>query len=297
MVRREAARHPRQHRVLVQPAEPPSHRRIRHQFLEHPRPVGDRIAHPVERGPRRHPHPAAHEALARLHVEVESRAAPHRLAPHRAGPVPMIEPAGRMNLVGRLVLRESNVPVDAEHGPLGVADDLGRETRQPDVHLLDQLAHRRDDRTVVLRAMRVEPRLFVVARETAQERERRRRERHGGECKGLTRPATGWYYSACTEEESCRTIWEAFAWISSSRTRPARGCDAWCDPRWSTPAPSCPGCRPRSSNRWASNGIMNGIFARPTVRSSRAGPAPSWSTWQANGPRMKSSSVRRATSR
>jgi hypothetical protein len=57
--------------------------------------------------------------------------------------------------------------------------DLGRKLCQTHVHFFDQRPHWRDDLLLVGRAMRLEPRLFVVAREAAKEDERGGGEGHG----------------------------------------------------------------------------------------------------------------------
>ncbi len=59
-----AARDASQHRFVAQAAEPARHAPTRHDPLEPPRVLGDRVAEPVERLARRHPHPATHEAGA-----------------------------------------------------------------------------------------------------------------------------------------------------------------------------------------------------------------------------------------
>src|SRR5436309_223548 len=82
------------------------------------------------------------------------------------------KPARRVGLVRRLVLREPDVAIDAEHRALGVARDLRREPRKPDVHFLDQRTHRIADVVLITLALRLEPRLVVVPGEAAQKGER-----------------------------------------------------------------------------------------------------------------------------
>src|SRR5207247_10337580 len=112
--------------------------------LEAPRIFPDRVAQVLQRLLRRHPHPAARETTARRDLEIEPGATTRRLATHRTAAGAMVEPARGVRLVGRLVLGEANVAVNAEHRALRITDDLGREGREPDVHLLEHLAHRPD---------------------------------------------------------------------------------------------------------------------------------------------------------
>src|SRR6266704_6215001 len=105
-------------------------------------------------------------------MEVEPGTALLGLAADLVARVAMPKPARRVRLVRRLVLGEPDVAIDPEHRTLGVARDLGREPRQPDVHLFDQCAHRRADVVLVTLAMRLEPGLVVVPSEAAQKGER-----------------------------------------------------------------------------------------------------------------------------
>src|SRR6185436_18661079 len=89
-----------------------------------------------------------------------------------------MKPARRVCLVRRLVFGEPDVAVDAEHRPLGVAADLGRERLESRVHLPDEVAHWLAHLRLVVRAMRLEPFLVVVPRESAKEPQRGRGERH-----------------------------------------------------------------------------------------------------------------------
>ena len=100
--------------------------------------VGQRLPDLLQRGPRRHPDPARHEALAVGELEVEAGAGPLRVLARAAARVAVVELAGGVGLVRRLVGREPDVAVDPEDRAPRVAHDLGREPRQPDVHLLDQ---------------------------------------------------------------------------------------------------------------------------------------------------------------
>ena len=69
----------------------------------------------------------------------------------------MVELAGGVGLVGRLVGGKPDVAVDPEHRPPRVARDLGREARQPDVHLLDQAPQRIAHLGLVDGAVALEP--------------------------------------------------------------------------------------------------------------------------------------------
>src|SRR5207237_5929819 len=101
----------------------------------------DALAQAVERRSRRHPVAAGHEARPGLHVEIEPGGAVRALADAPAC-APMVEPAGRVGLVWRLVRREAYVAMDPEHRSPRIADDLGRQSRQPYVHLFHELPHR-----------------------------------------------------------------------------------------------------------------------------------------------------------
>src|SRR6266487_3670827 len=95
-------------------------------------------------------------------MEVEPGTALLGLAAHLMARVPMSKPARRVRLVRRFVLGEPDVAIDPKHRALGIAGDLRREPREPDVHLFDQGSHRRADVVLVTIAMRLEPRLGVV---------------------------------------------------------------------------------------------------------------------------------------
>src|SRR5262249_53120487 len=102
-------------------------------------------------------------------MEVEAGPAAMRLATHLGRAAGMEEPAGRMRLVGRLVAREANVAVQAENGAPRIAHELGRDTREPQVHLLDQVRHRLFDVPLVVLAMCLEPRLRILLRQPPEE--------------------------------------------------------------------------------------------------------------------------------
>src|SRR5213594_5097088 len=105
-------------------------------------------------------------------MEVEPGTARLGLAADLMARVAMPKPARRVRLVRRLVLGEPDVAIDPKHRALGVAGDLRREPREPDVHLFDQRAHRRADVALVALTMRLEPGLVVVPGEAAQKGER-----------------------------------------------------------------------------------------------------------------------------
>src|SRR5258705_13776153 len=106
-------------------------------------------------------------------MEVQPGTALLRLAADLVARALVPKPARRVRLVRRLVLGEPDVAIDPEQRALGVARDLRREACEPDVHLFDQRAHRRADVAFITVAMGLKPGLGVVARETAQEGERR----------------------------------------------------------------------------------------------------------------------------
>src|SRR4051812_34498413 len=112
-------------------------------------------------------------------MKIESGAPRIRFCADGARRVAVIEPAGRVGLVRRLVLRKPNVPVDAKHRSLRIADDLGCESGKPSVELFDQLSHRGARIVLVNIAMRLEPRLFVVPGELPEEGQRALAECHG----------------------------------------------------------------------------------------------------------------------
>src|SRR5690349_4388340 len=77
-------------------------------------------------------------------MEVEARAPRLGRVSHPRVRVLVPEPAGRVDLVGRLVLGKANVPVDPEHRLLGVTGDFGCRAGEADVELLDQGPHGSD---------------------------------------------------------------------------------------------------------------------------------------------------------
>src|SRR5206468_7648693 len=83
--------------------------------------------------------------------------------------VTVVEPAGCVDLVRRLVLGEADVAVDTEHRSLRISADLRRELRKARVEILDQLAHWLAYFRLVLVAMRLEPGLLVVPGESTKE--------------------------------------------------------------------------------------------------------------------------------
>src|SRR5881397_2403579 len=105
-------------------------------------------------------------------MEIQPRTSLLCLATHLVARALMPKPAGRVRLVRRLVLREPDIAIDAEHRALRVAGDLRREPREPDIHLFDQRAHRIADVALVALTMRLEPGLVVVPGEAAQKGER-----------------------------------------------------------------------------------------------------------------------------
>src|SRR6476660_5972586 len=111
-------------------------------------------------------------------MKVEAGAPDIGLGADGARCIAVMEPARRVGLVRRLVLREPDVAVDAEHRPLRIAADLGSEFGEPDVEILDQLAHRGADIVLVDVAMRLEPGLLIVAGELPEEAQRALVERH-----------------------------------------------------------------------------------------------------------------------
>src|SRR3954465_12890642 len=91
----------------------------------------------------------------------------------------MMKPATGVGLVGRLVLREADVAVDAKHRSLRIATNLRREAREPYVELLDEVAHRRAHLLLVVCAVRVKPLFVVVSRELLEEAKCRGGKGHG----------------------------------------------------------------------------------------------------------------------
>ena len=77
--------------------------------------------------------------------------------------------------------------MDAEHGALGIAGDLGRDPSQAHIHLLDQRPHRVPDLKLVDRAVPLEPVAAVVPPEPAEEPESLRPETGEPRSTALTR--------------------------------------------------------------------------------------------------------------
>jgi hypothetical protein len=174
MIRRVAARHPLQHRLVAEPAEPATERRPADRRGERLRIRRDGGAQLLQGGLGRHPDSAGREALARLEVEIVSRA-PAVIAPsHAPAGVAMRQPHARVGLVRRLVLRKPDVAVDPEHRTPRVADDLRRHPCEPDVELIDERLERLAHLALVLGAVRLEPLPPVVLLEAAEKRERSR---------------------------------------------------------------------------------------------------------------------------
>src|SRR5262249_1639346 len=121
-----------------------------------------------------HPDAAGHEAGGRVEVKVESRAAALAHGPDLPSGIAVIEPGPGVRLVWRLVRRKADVPVDPEHGPFGVADDLRGDGHEPGVERLDETAHRIPQLLLVHVSMALEPLLPVVPRQIPQECERGR---------------------------------------------------------------------------------------------------------------------------
>ena len=101
--------------------------------------------------------------------KVEAGQAPSASWPGPAARVAMVELAGRVGLVRRLVGREPDVPVNPEHRPPRIAHQLGSHAREPDIHLLHQGPERVPHLRLVLGAVPLEPLAAVVPREAAQE--------------------------------------------------------------------------------------------------------------------------------
>ena len=112
------------------------------------------------------PHAAAHEDAARLEVEVAAHA--HAGAARRRRALPG-ELGALRGLVGRLVLREADVAVDAERRACGVGTKRqstgGEAVRQGDAERLEGLL----DESLVVGLARLEPGPIVVLREVGQE--------------------------------------------------------------------------------------------------------------------------------
>src|SRR6202165_2043306 len=158
-------------RALVIESTEPARNGARHAIEPSGIP-GDGVAQLVQLRPRRHPDAGAnHRPPARLQVKVVTCAPRIRLRAHVACRVDMVEPAGRVGLVGRLVLRKTNVAVDAEHRSLGISANLRGELREACIEILDQLTHRLSYLGFILFAMCLEPGLLVVPGESSKESE------------------------------------------------------------------------------------------------------------------------------
>src|SRR5205823_10993679 len=119
---------------------------------------------------RRHPEAGAnHRPAAGLEMKVKAGAARIRFRAHTACCVAMMEPAGSVGLVRRLVLGEADVAIDAKHRSLGITADLRRELGKACIQIFDQLAHWLAHFAFVFLAMRLEPGLFVMPRQLAEE--------------------------------------------------------------------------------------------------------------------------------
>src|SRR5689334_4057294 len=171
MILRVSPRHALQHRVLLQTTE--ALRYAARDVMKRRGLLGDRVADSVQLWTRRHPDPGAeHRAAARLEMEVESRAPLVPVAADPSARATMMEPAGGVRLVRRLVLREPRVAIDSEHRSLRVAANLRSEAAKAHEHVLDELTHRVAHFLLVLTAVRLEPLLVVMRRQTSKELER-----------------------------------------------------------------------------------------------------------------------------
>src|SRR5262249_51793971 len=142
--------------------------------------LGDGVTDEVQLRPRRHPDAGPdHRFSTRLEMEVEPGAALLGLAPHGPSRATVVEPAGRVRLVRRLVLRKANVAVDANHASFRITANLGRERLETSEHLVHQIAHGLTNVLLVVVTVRLEPLLVVVRGELAEEAEGRLSERHG----------------------------------------------------------------------------------------------------------------------
>src|SRR5438876_1033753 len=84
-------------------SEPPRQPPVGGNLADSFRVVANRLAQLEEGTPRRHPHPAPDERVARSDLDVEPGAPlPSGPTPHGARAVPVIEPARRVRLVGGL---------------------------------------------------------------------------------------------------------------------------------------------------------------------------------------------------
>src|SRR6266566_6148811 len=166
-----ATRHPLQRALVVESTES-ARNRLRHAIKSFGI-IGDGVPQLLQLRSRRHPDPCAEPRFpAGLKVEVVAGASGIRLRADGASCVEMVEPAGRVGLVRRLVFGEANVAVNTEHRSLGIATDLRRKPGEACVEILDQLSHRLAYLCFVLIPMRFEPRLLVVPGEAAKESER-----------------------------------------------------------------------------------------------------------------------------
>lgn len=122
------------------------------------------------------PDSAAAEYLARLQVQVVS------------GSVNVLFPRGgetgsRMGLIGRLVLGEARVSVNAEHRPAGgavVGDDLGADPAKGRPDVADEIQERVSDQLLVAFLIVLEPGAVVMGLEFLEEFEKGRREIDAG---------------------------------------------------------------------------------------------------------------------
>src|SRR5512143_1579435 len=171
-----STRHAFEHVRVVETAEPPR-QRPRHSN-ELVGLLGDRVAQSVQLRARRHPQSTGRERLARLKMKVEAGAPLVRFAADATTRASMMEPASRVRLVRRFVLREPDVAIDAKHRSLGIAADLGSEMREPSVELLDELTHRLAHFLLIYRAVGLEPLFVVVPRELTKEAQGRWGEWH-----------------------------------------------------------------------------------------------------------------------
>src|SRR5882724_3223461 len=124
-----AAWHPLQLALIIKPTESPRNR-ARHP-IESLGIVGDSFTKFFQLRPRRHPDARAESGFpARLEVEVVAGASGIRFRADVMRCVTVVEPAGCVDLVRRLVLGEADVAVDTEHRSLRISADLRRELRK-----------------------------------------------------------------------------------------------------------------------------------------------------------------------
>ena len=174
----------------VEGLEPPAERRVRDDRVEPLGVLRQRLADLLQRRPRRHPDPAGHEALAVGELEVESRARPLGVLAGAAARVVMVELAGGVGLVRRLVGREADVAVDPEDRAPRVAHELGRDPGEPDVHLLDQRPERVPHLGLVDRAVAARTIRGVLCRARRRRNAKRGRDRSRGTPRRRVRRAT-----------------------------------------------------------------------------------------------------------